>query len=85
MADTIKATSTLSIGVDNSNNKTTYIKLPNPETNLTESQIREATGYAISNGVFIDNYDGNVITDTSRINTAYTDFSTVNNLDIGVS
>lgn len=48
MADSIRATSELSIGLDYSTgdgkggtaNKTIYLKLPNPRDNLTETLIR---------------------------------------------
>lgn len=74
MADSIKSSFELSVGLDylNSDNKdkTVFIKIPNPKSNLTESEIRTAVGTFINSQIVFDPM-GNAFS-TSSIATAYT-------------
>lgn len=73
MADTIKTSFELSIGLDylnDGNQKTVYIKLPNPKTNLTETAIRNQMATFIGSQIVFDPL-GNAFS-TSSVATAYT-------------
>lgn len=73
---------TLNVGFTNSENKLEYLKVPNPATReMTEAKIREVANYLVTNQVLIDNY-GEVISDTSQVTTAYTEFNTVTDIDL---
>lgn len=87
MADTVESNSYLGITVNNNPNneeaKNQTIKIPNPSAGVTEQSIKNAVRTLINNSVIIDNtgtpYDSN-----SEIVTAYTEYSTVQTLDIGI-
>lgn len=74
MADSIKSSFELSVGLDyltdDAKEKTVFIKLPNPKTTLTESEIRTAVGTFINSQIVFDPA-GNAFS-TSSIATAYT-------------
>ena len=90
MADKIETSSTLSIGIRNTNGydeenpaKIQYIKIPNPKTGLTEEQIKTATQTGITNRIYIDD-KGVVYASDSKIVTAYTEYQTITTVDIGM-
>ncbi len=86
MADTIKTSFELSVGLDYTDAttdkvKTIYLKVPNPNPNLTEPQIKNAVRDFVAQDVVKDP-DGGAFTDTS-IGTAYTTRETKIQIDIG--
>lgn len=90
MADRIETSSTLSIGIKNTNGydeenpaKIQYIKVPNPKVDLTEEQIKTAAQTGITNRIYIDD-KGVVYASDSKIVTAYTEYQTITVVDIGV-
>lgn len=87
MADTVTASSylgiTLNNSVNNENARNQTLKVPEPKTNLTEQQIKTVINDALTNQILIDN-DGTTYTNESEVVTAFTEFSTVRVLDIGI-
>lgn len=87
MADTITSSAILAIGINNENNnpeaKTQYIKLPNPKSSLSEEMIKTAVQAGLTNSIYLDN-SGIPYTSESSIVTAYTEYQTIQALDIGV-
>lgn len=60
-----------------------YIKIINPNTSkATAANVKSATQLLITNGILINNYTGETLTDTSLATTAYIQSDTINNLDI---
>lgn len=87
MADSIKASAELSVGLEyrdsNDAKKTVYFKVPNYKKNLTESQIKESVGAALSTGVFLVDDGANYQTLSSdQIYTAFTTNETINDIDL---
>lgn len=74
MADSITSSTELSIGLDyvniDGNQRTIYLKLPNPKTGLTESQIKTQMTTFINSQIVLDP-TGEPFSTTS-IGTAYT-------------
>lgn len=97
MADKITTTNTLAIGVEYTRTEgdkagqvhTIYFKLPNPKSNLTAQQIKNATENLLTiqgnNGTpfWTDPNTGEAMSD-AKIATAYTEIVTTRNYDIGV-
>lgn len=92
LADKETRTNTLVVGVQNTNAeaydesntaKTQYIRLPNPKTNLTEEQIKNAVQTGLTDEIWLDNKDVVYATD-SKITTAYTEHQSILAVDIGV-
>lgn len=92
MADTVETSRIVGITINNEANnpdaKNQTIKLADPKTNLTETQIKNAINQAFQNNLFYDNVDedGDPIyyTTDSTIVTAYTEEQEIEKLDIGV-
>lgn len=88
MADSIKASSSLSVGIeytDNGNRKIAYLSVPDPKDELTENEIKQQVGTAINTGVFlIDDGTSEQTISADQIFTAYTTDQTINDIDIGV-
>lgn len=82
MADTITSSQEIAIGLDytniEGNQRTIYLKLPNPKAGLTESQIRTQMTTFINSQIVLDP-TGEPFSTTS-IGTAYT--LTENKIDI---
>ena len=73
MADTIKSSSELAVGLDYTDvdkEKTVYLKIPNPSSGLTESTIRTQVGTFINQNI-VKSPAGTEFSTTS-IGTAYT-------------
>lgn len=89
MADTIKSSAELSVGVEYRDSKdakkTAYFKIPNYKANLTEQNIRDSVGAAINTGVFLINditgHNPETIS-ADQIYTAFTTNETINDIDI---
>lgn len=81
-ADTISSDDILALGFKRSDDSIQYIKLQNPKSNLTESEVKTAMQYLTDNSILLDSKDNTVFTSTS-IYTAYTQTTTTQNLDIG--
>lgn len=92
MADTITTSKYLGITINNEANnpdaKNQTIKLYNPMTNVTETQIKNAMNKAFEKNLFLDttNSEGDPVpyTTDSSIVTAYTEDQQIEKLDIGV-
>lgn len=87
MADTIKSSQELSVGIEYRDSKdakkTAYFKVPNYKANLTEQNIRDSVGAAINTGVFlIDDDDSQQTISADQIYTAFTTNETINDIDI---
>lgn len=87
MADTQTTTLTLNVGIEYTDpttekKKTSYIKIPNYKSGLTESQIRAAINPLITNDILRDTYGEPM--STSQVVTAYTEDQEVLEIDIGV-
>ena len=89
MADSIKSSQDLSVGIEyrdtNDAKKTAYFKIPNYKANLTEQNIRDSVGAAINTGVFLisDMTGDNPATiSADQIYTAFTTNETINDIDI---
>ncbi len=87
MADSITSSSELAIGLDytiteneQTKNRTTYLKVPNPKTNLTESEIKTAMNTFINQQIILDP-DGKAFSTTS-VGTAYTQNETKIDIDL---
>lgn len=84
MADTIKSTHELDIGLDyiddEGKEKTAYIKIPNPKTNLTESTIRTQMTTFINAGIIKD--PNNEPLSSTSIGTAFTVDETKIDIDL---
>ena len=87
MADTVESSSYLGVTITNAPNneeaKNQTIKIPNPSSSVTEAGIKTAVTNLINNGILLDN-TGQAYTSDSEIVTAYTEYSTVQTLDIGI-
>lgn len=88
MADSIKTSSQITVGIEyyneDGNRKTANINIPNPKSNLTETQIRTAIGQALAqNALIIEDSISDTIS-PEQIYTAYTTDESINDLDIGV-
>lgn len=87
MADTIKSSSVLNIGLEyiyetDKDSRLTYITVPSPRNNLTEQTIKNAVSSFLNSGLIIDANDS--VVSASAITTAYTQKQTVEAVDIGV-
>lgn len=89
MADTIKSSNDLSIGLDYmeenaetgiTSAKTIYLKVPNPKVNLTENEIRTATQTFIEQNIIKD--PTGTPFSASAIGTAYTTKETKIDIDL---
>ena len=87
MADSITSSSELAVGLDytitedgQTKERTTYLKVPNPKANLTESQIKTAMNTFINQQIILDP-DGKPFSETS-IGTAYTQNETKIDIDL---
>lgn len=89
MATTSTTTNTLGVGLDYydeiaDRNKTTYLKIPDPRTNLTESEIKAAVMNLISGDEPIFKaIDGDKFNTETAISTAYTEAQEVIEVDTG--
>lgn len=85
MADTVTTSSVLGITLNNSvndeNARNQTLKIPNPKTNVTETQIKDVANSMLNAEMLTDNNGYNYTSD-SEIVTAYTEFSTVTVYDI---
>lgn len=85
MADTVTTSSVLGITFNNSvndeNARNQTLKIPNPKTNVTETQIKDVANSMLNAEMLTDNNGYNYTSD-SEIVTAYTEFSTVTVYDI---
>lgn len=85
MADTIKSTHELDVGLDyydalSGKEKTAYIKIPNPKANLTESTIRTQMTTFINAGIIRDPNDEPL--SSTSIGTAFTVDETKIDIDL---
>lgn len=87
MADSISSSSELAVGLDYTKdeegvlkNRTVFLKIPNPKSNLTESQIKTAMNTFINQQIILDP-DGKAFSTTS-IGTAYTQNETKIDIDL---
>ncbi len=87
MADKVTQSKILGVGIQHGatdqTSKTTYIKIPNPKENLTESVIKTAIQFYISSGILGNDEGGTLINPV--IKTAYTETVETTELDIGFS
>ena len=85
MADTIKSSNDLSVGLEytdtDNKTKTIYLKVPNPRSNITESEIRTAMNTFINQQIVKDP-EGQAFSTTS-VSTAYTVNEQKVSLDVG--
>lgn len=94
MADKITEGNSLAIGLqyDYTNpedevikTRTTYIKVPNPKSNLTAQQIKTVAAQLIAeDGGIIRNAEGGTYDSSTAIFTAYTEYEKKIEYDIGV-
>lgn len=86
MADTITRTNTLAIGIQyvdsEAKEKIAYVKIPNPREELQESAIK-AAGQKLIDNILLDPEGGEFGTDT-KVETAYTEKVTIEELDLGL-
>ena len=87
MADSITSSAELSVGLDytitegeQTKNRTTYLKIPNPKANLTESEIKTAMNTFINQQIILDP-EGQAFSTTS-VGTAYTQYDTKIDIDL---
>lgn len=87
MADSISSSSELAVGLDYTKdeegvlkNRTVFLKIPNPKSNLTESQIKTAMNTFINQQIILDP-DGKAFSTTS-VGTAYTQNETKIDIDL---
>lgn len=74
---TTTTSSSLNIGIDNTNGKTRYISVPNPKQDVDVSGVLAAMQNFIKNGILIDEGNGQPITSDTAISTAYTSYNTI--------
>lgn len=87
MADKITTTKTLGIGVEYISGKTNaeatkYIKVPNPRTGITETQIKTAMQNYLTGDIFLDEYTLDPLAGAS-VKTSYIETVTKTDYDIG--
>lgn len=85
MADKVTTTKILGIGVeyidDTATKRKAYIKLSNPKTSLTQSQITNAANYYLQNIITKEN-DEHFDSDSAVVFTAYRETEKKTELDI---
>ena len=88
MADTVSTSNILGVGLEYMDTetlkaKTTYLKIPNPKANLTETQIKNAVSNLISgeNPILLTT-QGEPFDSATAITTAYTESQEVIEIDI---
>lgn len=88
-ADKLTSTNILGIGIDymdaEGKNRTRYISLPNPKSNLTEQQIKTAVQGLIggTTPIIVNPVTGEPLDTETAIVTAYTEVKQVREVDIG--
>lgn len=89
MADTVKTTDTLNVGLtyiesDTAKEKTVYLKLPNPKNTLNEQTIKTAVNGLISPAILMTP-DGQPFNSATAITTAYREEQETIDLDLGLN
>lgn len=80
MADTQKTTNQLKIGMETASGKTKYLTLDNPNSDLTEQQVRTTAQYLVDNNVLWNDEDGE--DSYTGVVTAYTEVKVTTDFDL---